>query len=99
MNVPWNSLGSVVLGKTKLLTEREFKFFFKLNFFLTQYLWERLASYYKCNPIHLLWVLFYLKSRDPSEGSIASKLGKDRKVIKRNVILTLIKLKKVLPEV
>ncbi len=98
-SLPWDSLGAVVVNKKNKLAEREFKAFFKLNFCVVDYVWKKLRSSFFCSPVHFLWTLFFLKSKNPNDKINAATMQTDKKTFRIHVISTLRKLLQALPEV
>jgi hypothetical protein len=95
----WLAIGSTVLKHEKKLSPSQFRYHFKLQICLLEYLWKRLTSHFQCDPKHLLWTLHFLKSKDPNEQGIASILNTDKKTLRLHVVETLEKLLKALPKV
>lgn len=98
---PWLRLGAIVLKKKSTLSIRTFKTFFKLRPFLVEKVFNKLrrSNGAGVSAKHLLWTLFYLKTRTPDETSIAQSLSIDKGTMVDRVFDTLAKIRKLLPKV
>jgi hypothetical protein len=81
----------------------DFKSFFKLNFSMVEFLWVRIANGLSkdrsLSPIHLLWTLYFLKTRNPRFDEISVTLGTNTNTLKIHVETTLQLLLSLLPSV
>ncbi len=94
----WFSLGAVVLRRKWSLSEKSFRIFFKLTTTLTNYVFEKLCSTFAdINPIHFLWTLHFMKTRNPSIEQIAQLLGTSPTTLMDNVNIILTCLESALP--
>lgn len=95
----WLIFGTIVLRKKKTISVTTFRRFFKLHPRLCEKVFLRLTKRYAHQEQHLLWCLFYLKSRDPLDSSIAQSLGIDQGTMRKHVYLVLEELRLVMPKV
>jgi hypothetical protein len=99
IKIPWLSLGSVILSKDKEISLTVFRMFFKLPVFLVDVVFKKILTKYVCQPIHLLWTLHYLKSKNPIDFEIAKLLGTNLTTLRLHVYNTIHKMLQTLPEV
>src|SRR6185312_12616112 len=96
----WLTVGTIVLRKKKMISVAVFRRFFKLHPRLCDKVYLRLRTFgFVTEEAHLLWCLFYLKSRDPMDGSIAQSLGIDKDTMRKHVFEVLRNLRCVMPKV
>lgn len=77
-----------------------FRRFFKLHPRLCEKVYSRLTEFnYVHEQRHLLWALFYLKSRDPIDASIAQNLGVSTDTMRKHVFEVLGHMRRVMPNV
>ncbi len=93
------TLGAVVLQAKSRIAPGRFKRFFKLPHFLVNYVYEKLVASFACDPIHLLWTLHYLKSKNPLDEEIAKLMNSSKESFMFHVLTTLQNLDKALPNV
>lgn len=94
----WIYRGAAVLKK-KRLSVLTFRRFFKLPPKLVEKVFNLIQSHYSCQPKHLLWTLFYLKSSDSDDNYIALSLRCDIQTLRKHVYETLDRLIEILPKV
>jgi hypothetical protein len=97
--IPWLSFGGVVLSKGKDVSLTVFRMFFKLPVFLVDVVFKKILTKFTCQPIHLLWTLHYLKSKNPIDFEIAKLLGTNVQTLRVHVYDTIHKMLQTLPEV
>jgi hypothetical protein len=93
------SISAAVVGKKKELSPYQFKIYFKLDVKLVEILFKRVRTIFPCSIEHLLWTLYYLKTRNPNDMEISSIFRIDQDTLHFHVTRTLRKLLHVLPEV
>jgi hypothetical protein len=93
------ALGSSLLGKRISLSLHQFKLYFKMDPHLVQIVLSKVLKEFPCSAKHLLWTLYYLKTKNTNDNEIAAVLGVHRNTMRLHVIETLRKLLQVLPEV
>jgi hypothetical protein len=76
-----------------------FKEIFKLEPTVVDVVFETILKNYRCLAKHLLWSLYYLKTKNSNEAEIAVFLRTNRKTLRIHVIETLTKLVSSLPNV
>jgi hypothetical protein len=97
--VNWLSIGSLVLKK-RSLCRASFKQHFKLDPCLVEIVFNRLRKKYtSLSPNHLLWTLYFLKSKDPDTFKIASTLSTTPKTLDKYVEQYLKKILAISPKV
>lgn len=100
MQVNWNQVASTTLIQ-KFVSKRTFKEFFKFPEFLVEIVWQKLHTIVDDNfkPKHLLWTLFYLNSKSPSDVFMATVLHTNSQTLRIHVEKVLNYLLLFLPEV
>ncbi len=94
-----NALGSSILNRRRSLSQIQFKMFFKLEPDLVQILYSKIVQEFPCSANHLLWTLYFLKTKNTNDKEIAVVLGIDIDTLHRHVVSTLRILVRVLPQV
>ena len=103
-NKHWRELGTTVLShyinKSIFISISTFKTFFKLTPRLVEIVWKKLISTYDdCEPKHLLWTFYYLKTKSSNDSEIAAVLSTNRETLVSKVEKTVNQLYTVLPPV
>jgi len=94
----WLVDGTIVLRRKQTISINTFKTFFKLLPSQVQLVFRKLNMYFRCQSIHLLWTLYFLKSRTPSDQVISQELGTNITTMRKYVFKTLKYLRRVLPK-
>lgn len=94
----WLELGAIVVRKK--LSQQGFTDIFKYSAALVDYLFQIVAKrfpFIRCK--HLLWALYYLKTRNTNEREIAALLNTNTKTLRIHVVEVLSYMEASLPEV